>query len=38
VLDAAEFGGQALNERQALSLSLQAGALLLRAALLSATS
>jgi hypothetical protein len=38
VLDAAEFGGQALNERQAVSLSLQAGALLVRAALLSATS
>ncbi len=36
VLDGAEFGGQPLNERQALSLSIQAGALILRASLLAA--
>jgi len=38
LLDGAEFGGQALNERQALSLSVQAGALILRASLLAAAS
>ena len=36
VLDGAEFGGQTLNDRQALSLSVQAGALILRASLLAA--
>ena len=38
VLDGAEFGGQPLNERQALSLSVQAGALILRATALAALS
>jgi hypothetical protein len=38
VLNAAEFGGQSLNERQAFSLSLQAGVLLVKAAVLAATN
>ena len=36
MLEASEFGGQQLNDRQALSLSLQAGVLLVRAAVLAA--
>ena len=36
VLEASEFGGQQLNDRQALSLSLQAGVLLVKAAVLAA--
>jgi len=38
LLDGAEFGGQQLNDRQALSLSVKAGALILRASLLAALS
>ncbi len=36
VLDGAEFGGESLNDRQALSLSVQAGALIVRTSLLAA--
>jgi hypothetical protein len=38
LLDAAEFGGQALNERDALRLIVRAGALILGAKLLAASS
>jgi arylsulfatase A-like enzyme len=38
LLDAAEFGGRTLNERDALKLILRAGALILRAKLLAASS